>query len=178
MPGSNVRAEDGSMTTMAKPHGFVTKGIHWLSAGLLGFSYLKGIDSVSQLADPAVLQLEVVLALLLGGLFVIRLIWTKLVAGSSRLPADAPGWEHTASRMVHHGLYASVFLIVLTGLGIALGVSTPVLGGLFLTAMIALHEFSLVLLPVLLAVHIAGAVWHKAMRRDGVMESMTGRLPI
>ena len=166
------------METTAHPHGFVTKSIHWLSAGLIGYGYFKGLDNVRQLADPSVLQLEVVFALALGALFVVRLIWTRRVAGATRLPDAAPKWEHFASRLVQWGLYASVFGIVLTGLGIALGFSFPALGGLFMAAMLGLHEVTLALLPALLAAHIAGAVWHKLVRRDGVMESMTGKLPI
>ena len=166
------------MNKMAEPHGFVTKGIHWISAGLLGFGYLKGLESVSQLADPALLQFEITFALALGALFMVRWVWTKRVAGATRLPDVAPNWEHVASRAVHLGLYAGVFLIVVSGLGIALGYSIPVLGGLFLTAMLGLHELALTIVPLLLLTHVAGALWHKIVRRDGVLESMTGRLPI
>ncbi len=166
------------MKLTAEPHGFATKGIHWVSAALLGYGYLKGLDSVSQLADPALLQFEVTFAVLLGALFLLRWIWTKRVAGATRLPQDAPGWERAASQAVHVGLYASVFLIVLSGLGIALGFTTPVLGGVFMSAMIGLHEVALTVLPMLLLTHLAGALWHKVVRRDGVLESMTGRLPI
>ena len=44
--------------------------------------------------------------------------------------------------------------------------------------MIGLHEATLVALPLLLGLHVAGALWHKVIRRDGVLESMTGRLPV
>ena len=166
------------MRPQATPHGFVTKGIHWLSAGLLGYGYLKGLNSVSQLDAPALLQFEVTFALALGAVFLGRLFWTKWVGGSTRLPRDAPNWERAASRAVHLGLYAGVFGIVLSGLGIALGHVTPVLGGAIVTAMIAVHEFALMVVPVLLLAHVAGALWHKFVRRDGVLESMTGRLPV
>ena len=166
------------MSTKAKPHGFVTKGIHWLSAVLIGYGYFKGLDDVSQLAHPGLLGFEVAFAVALGLLFLLRLFWTKRIAGTTRLPTDAPKWEHYASRLVHAGLYASVFTIVLSGLGIALGYTTPLLGGLFLTAMVGLHEFALVILPLLLLAHIAGALWHKLVRRDAVLESMTGPLPV
>ena len=76
------------------------------------------------------------------------------------------------------GLYASVFAIVLSGLGIALAYSTPAFSGLFLTAVIGLHEISLTATTLLLVAHIGGALWHKIVRRDGVMESMTGPLPV
>ncbi|MEO1637916.1 MAG: cytochrome b/b6 domain-containing protein [Pseudomonadota bacterium] len=164
------------MTDAAQPHGFVTKTIHWLSAGLIGYGYLKGLDDVSQLADPALFQFEVGFALALGVLFLVRLVWTKGIAGASRLPKAAPRWERFASKAVHIGLYASVFGIVVTGLLIAVGYATPLLGGLFLAAMIGAHETVLAIMPLLLAAHIAGALWHRIVRRDGVMESMTGRV--
>lgn len=44
--------------------------------------------------------------------------------------------------------------------------------------MIGLHEVTLAAMPILLLVHIAGALWHKFVRKDGIMESMTGKLPI
>ena len=166
------------MSATAKPHGFVTKGLHWLSAAMIAYGYFKGLDDVSELADPGLFQLEVIFALALGAIFLVRLIWTKAVVGATRLPQDAPAWEHKASQLVQHGLYGSVFMIVLTGLGIALGFATPVLGVIFLTAMIGLHEVALTIMPLLLLTHIAGAVWHKTIRRDGVLESMTGPLPV
>ena len=166
------------MTKQAKPHGFVTKGIHWLSAGLIGFGYFKGLDNVNQLADPTLFMTEIVFAFSIGALFLFRLFWTKKIGGATRLPKDAPAWEHWASSAVHMGLFVSVFGIVLTGLGIALAYATPWLGGLFMGAMIGLHEFALAAMPLLLIAHIAGAIWHKVVRQDGVLESMTLRLPV
>lgn len=161
----------------AQSHGFVTRTIHWVSAALIGYGYLKGLDGVGQLADPALLRFEVIYASALGLVFLVRFLWTTYIAGPTRLPQDAPRWEHRLSRAVHLGLYAGVFGIVLSGLGIALAYSTPALGAAVLTGMVGLHEFFLAALPVLLAGHVAGALWHKVVRNDGVLESMTGRLP-
>ena len=166
------------MAEIAEKHGFVTRTIHWLSAGLIGYGYIKGLNNASQLADPTLFWFEVTFALVLGGLFIARFLWTKHIAGASRLPKSAPKWEHIASKAVHFRLYLSVLGIVLSGLLIALGYATPILSGLFLTAMIGLHEAFLTLMPVLLLTHVAGAIWHKLVRRDGVLESMTGRLPV
>lgn len=165
-------------TPPVKPHGFVTRGIHWLSALMIGYGYFKGLENVNQLADPALLQFEVLFALALSLLFALRLVWTKKIAGTTRLPDAAPRWEHAASRAVHYGLYGSVFAVVGSGLAIAYAYTTPMLGGLFLDAMIFAHEAALTILPLLILTHIAGALWHKVMRRDGVMESMTGKLPV
>ena len=165
-------------TPTAKPHGFVTKGIHWVSILMIGYGYLKGLDSVSQLADPAVLRFEVIFATVLGALFAVRLFWTRHIGGATRLPQQAPWWEHWGSRVVHYGLYGSVFAIVGTGFAIAYAHASPVLGGGFTDAMLDAHEAALELLPLLIVTHIAGALWHKLIRRDGVLESMTGKLPI
>ena len=37
---------------------------------------------------------------------------------------------------------------------------------------------ALAALQALILSHIAGALWHKVILRDGVLESMMGRLPI
>lgn len=162
-------------STRSSNHGFVTRAIHWLSAGLLIFGYIKGLDDVSQLADPELLRFEVSFALMLTAVFLVRWLWTKYIAGDTRLPSAAPTWEKVISRYVHSGLYISVFTITLSGLGIALGLHSPVLSGLIVAAMTGLHELALSLLPLLLLVHITGALWHKVVRKDGVLESMTGR---
>ena len=163
---------------IAKPHGFVTRGIHWLSILMIGYGYLKGLDGVNELADPAVLRFEVIFAAALGLLFAFRLFWTQKIGGATRLPQDAPQWEHVASRAVHYGLYGSVFAIITTGFAIAYGYASPDLGRPFVRTMVELHEMALALLPVLILSHIAGALWHKVIRRDGVLESMTGKLPM
>ncbi len=162
----------------ATPHGFVTRGIHWLSLLMIAYGYYKGLDNVNQLADPALLRFEVIFAAGLGLLFALRLIWTQKIVGATRLPQEAPQWERFGSRMVHYGLYASVFTIVGTGLAIAYAYTSTVLGGVFIRAMIAVHEAALAVLPLLILVHVAGALWHKVVRRDGVLESMTGKLPV
>ena len=167
-----------SAKTPVKPHGLVTRGIHWLSILVIGYGYLKGLDSVNQLADPALIRFEVIFASGMGLLFAFRLFWTQKIGGATRLPLTAPKWEHIASRCVHYGLYASVFAIVGTGLAIAFAYASPLFGDLFINAMIFFHETALAILPPLIVIHIAGALWHKLVRRDGVLESMTGRLPI
>lgn len=160
----------------AKPHGFVTRGIHWVSALVIAYGYFKGLENVNQLADPALFQFEVIFAIFMGALFAFRLVWTHKVAGATRLPQAAPWWEQMASRVVHYGLYGSVFAIVGSGLAIAYAYASQLFGDFTIDVLIALHEASLAVLPVLIVVHIAGALWHKVIRRDGVMESMTGKL--
>ncbi|WP_108814348.1 cytochrome b [Loktanella sp. Alg231-35] len=167
-----------SAQSPVKPHGFVTRSIHWVSILMIAYGYYKGLDNVNQLADPALFRFEVIFASSLGLLFAFRLFWTQKIGGATRLPHKAPAWEHVASRTVHYGLYGSVFTIVGTGLAIAYAYASPVLGDFFVNAMIFIHEAALTLLPALILTHITGALWHKVIRRDGVLEAMTGKLPI
>lgn len=160
----------------AKPHGFVTRGIHWLSVLVIAYGYYKGLDSVDQLADPALFRFEVFFASAMGLLFAFRLFWTQKIGGATRLPQAAPWWEHMASRVVHYGLYGSVFTIVGSGLAIAFAYASPLFGDFTIAALTVVHEAALAVLPVLIGVHVAGALWHWVIRRDGVLESMTGRL--
>lgn len=161
-----------------KPHGFVTRSIHWLSILMIVYGYTKGLDRVGQLADPALFWSEVVFASALGLLFAIRLFWTQKIAGATRLPHEAPSWEHFLSRTVHFGLYGSVFTIVGTGLAIAYAYASPLPGRLSIDAMVFAYEAALTVLPALILIYIAGALWHKVIRRDGVLETMTGKLPV
>lgn len=163
------------MTNTAQQHGFVTRWIHWVSAALIGFGYLKGSVEIAQLTHPSSLQFEVIFALGLGLLFVVRFVWTKVFAGQTRLPVNAPKWEQVASQVVHTGLYANVFGIVLSGLAIAFVSTAPALGNAVMAVATELHEVFLGVLPVLLIAHIAGAIWHKIVRNDGVLEGMIGR---
>lgn len=164
--------------TPVKSHGFITRGIHWLSILVIGYGYLKGLDNVNQLADLALFRFEVIFASGMGLLFAFRLLWAQKIGGATRLPSAAPKWEHFASRCVHYGLYGSVFTIVGTGLAIAYAFASTLMGDLFINTMIFIHEAALAVLPVLIVTHIAGALWHKVIRRDSVMESMTGKLPV
>ena len=79
---------------------------------------------------------------------------------------------------MRYGLYGSVFTIVGTGLAVAYAFASPLMGDLFINTMIFVHEAALAVLPVLIVTHIAGVLWHKVIRRDSVLESMTGKLPV
>lgn len=165
----------------ARPHGIVTRGFHWLAGILLIYGLVFNAE-FEVLSDPAALAREVNFALVLGGTFLVRLIWVELVGGGSRLTPDAPPWERVLSRAVHYGIYMLVIAIVLTGLGIASTVSpAPTLfrlrlaflaGGAPQEFLLELHEAFATALMLLIGLHVLGASWHWIVRKDGVWESM------
>lgn len=162
----------------AMMHGLTGRVLHWGTALLLAFGYMKGLDDVSQLTNPTTFVIEIYFALLLGGAFLARFIWMHFFNGSTRLPKTAPVWERKFAFYAHLSIYLGVATIVMSGLGIALGFSVVPLSGIFLTAMIGLHEVSLSTTAVLIGTHIVGALWHRFIRHDGIWESMLLRFDL
>lgn len=165
----------------ARPHGLITRAFHWLTGALLIYGLVFNAE-IEILADPVALAREIAFALALGGLFFIRLIWVESYGGGSRLPRDAPRWEHVLSAIVHYGMYALVLAIVLSGLAIGFTVSPP--PSLFGSGLpfavdpasrgflLNLHEAAASALVLLIGLHLLGAMWHWIVRNDGVWQSM------
>ncbi len=160
------------MTNKANAHGLSARMLHWSTAGILLYGYIRNAEVTNALNDPEAMTREVWFAIALGVLFAARFVWMEFFnGGASRLPAHAPRWEHVLSRFAHYGIYVGVAAIILTGLGIAYFASGAPTS---LAIMLGLHEFATAVTALLIFTHIAGALWHKFVRRDGVWESMGG----
>lgn len=165
----------------ARRHNVTTRLLHWLVGGLLVYGLVFPADGAA-LSDPFALRTEVVFALTLAILFLIRFLGAATVGGGSRLPADASAWEHMLSRMVHYGIYAAVPAITITGLIIALtadaahtafGFAVPASAVILPQGVLLdVHEALATGLIFLIGLHVAGAVWHWIVRRDGAWHSM------
>ena len=157
--------------TRARPHGWVAKALHWGTAGLLLFAFIDNGDVTNALRDPAAMRFEAWVGLAVAAAFALRWAWMRWMnGGASRLPASAPAWERWASRVAHNSIYLCVGLIVLTGLSIPL--AQAVGGRGLVDAAGGLHEFVAGLTLWVIAAHVAAALWHKLVRRDGVWESI------
>jgi cytochrome b561 len=153
------------------PHGVVAKVLHWGTAGLLLFAYIDNGDVTNALRDPASMRFEAVVGLGVVAAFAARFVWMqRWNGGSTRLPASAPWWEHRLSRLAHHSLYLCVSAIVASGLLIWGAQSFG--GGGLVRAAADLHEFITGATLFVIGGHVAAALWHKIVRRDGVWESI------
>ena len=161
-----------SSTPSEGQHGLPAKTLHWGTAGLIAYGYLSGVEDVSELSDPTRFRSELFFAGLLGVLLLARFLWMHLINGHTGLPRQAPTWERALSRCAHLGMYFGLAMVIASGLAIALGVASPVLGAGFVSVMIGLHEASLDMTALLITVHILGALWHLLVRRDGVWGSL------
>jgi cytochrome b561 len=168
--------------------GSVSITLHWTIALLILLVQVPaGITMVA--LGPGTLQnvlynVHKNTGLVIFALAVIRLGW-RSTQPVPALPADLPQWQATAARVTHGLLYLLLFLMPITGfLYTALG-GFPVplfmlydlarlvpenkpLAEVFKYAHLSL-QFVLYAVVVL---HVAGALQHHLMRRDGVLRRM------
>ena len=172
--------------TLAKPHHRLTRLLHWTTSGLLIYGIARNGEVTGALFDEKAMSREVIYFLLLGVLFIAQFIWIEFLGGGSRLPKDAPLWEHRASRIAHIGVYMLVAYMIFTGLAIAYATPGTVVfldgqgrattNDPFLSSLLFAHFVGSRLLFLLLTIHVAAALWHWIVRKDGIWESMIGRL--
>ncbi len=153
------------------PHGRVAKSLHWITSGLLLFAYIDNGDVTNALRDPAAMRMEAYLGLGVLAAFILRFVWMhRFNQGATRLPTSAPVWEHRLSRLAHLSIYLCVLAIVVTGLLII--AAQNLAGGQWVSTAGDVHEFFTNLTLFVIGTHVAAALWHRLVRRDGVWESM------
>lgn len=154
--------------------------LHWLVALMIGGSLVSGLVLLqttpnSDPMKPVYLRAHMTGGLVLGALMLVRLA-TRL---STARPAPVGSlWQTRAAKATHWALYALVFAMLMTGIGMAaLGGLWPLLSG----APAPLPDFATLppqaghalfarALIALLALHVLATLWHaicgeKVMRR-------------
>lgn len=174
------------MSTGRNSFSVLQRLLHWLMAiGILAMLFI-GVGMVSTVAPAyaALLATHKTLGIALLVLAVLRL-GLRLRRGAPALPGSLPAPLRLAARLSHGVLYASMIAMPLIGWGMLSAGAYPVVlfGGIRLPAILpqsaALHTllwrahvwlgfafFALILL------HIAAALFHALIRRDGVFRSM------
>ena len=165
--------------------------LHWLLAAALIGIFVLGSYMTDLPFSPQRLQLYSwhkwagVVILLLSAL---RLFW-RLTHRPPALPAQIeqamPRWQVIAHHATHHGLYLLFFAVPLIGWAYSSAAGFPiVLFGLlplpdFVPANQALaelikpwHELSALAMAALVLLHVAGALKHALVDRDGLLQRM------
>ena len=179
----NTLARMRYIGTPAAAHSWVTRWVHWVAIALLIFAAVKNGDASGALFHPAVLQQEVYVGLVLTALYVFLWFWVRGPDGGTRLPKDAPWWEQRLSRLVHVSIYLAIGAILLSGFAMAYFAAADVVvdakAEIVLTMsprfsfLRSAHLVGLAILGRLLALHLVGALWHRFVRHDGVMQSIS-----
>ena len=166
------------------------KILHWLMAAMLIFMVVagQGFGSVVSEADHLVMltghsSFGVVITLLL----IIRL--SKRFIFKSPVPnQQLTGWNQALSKTIQYGIYIALITVPATGMLTArshelsvtpfglINVSQSATSGFNqgqFELLRLMHETSLKVLVVLVLVHVAGAMYHRLIRKDAVLASMT-----
>lgn len=163
------------------------RGLHWAMALLVLAMLFIGVAMVSTTgpAYSTLLQLHRPIGIAILALVVVRLI-VRLATGAPPLPADLPSAQKLAAKGSHVLLYLAMIGMPLIGWGMlsAGGYPVVVLKSLVLPPIlphdIALyhllrtaHTIVAILFFALILGHLAAALMHGLIRRDGVLQSMT-----
>jgi cytochrome b561 len=170
--------------------GSAARSLHWLIAILvLGlFAYGLWMNEFPAREDRGYhYAIHAAVGISVLALMVLRLVW-RLVNPTPVPPPNSEKWEITAAKLGHLGLYALVFGVLIAGWLLAGTLRTPVDVKLFGLMTIPnlleagspyrgflgeAHELLAYSVMALVAVHVAAAVWHERVKRDGVMARMT-----
>lgn len=154
--------------------------LHWLMAALMVGAYILGEVMDDDRAGGGLLDAtgwHVLMGLLTGALVLPRLLLRRW--GSPPPLPETAALERAAARWAHAALYGIMILLPVTGLTTVLAGRrpVPVLGLFDLPAAMPLrwlqkaaeevHEFAATTFLVLLGLHVAAALWHALIRRDG-----------
>jgi cytochrome b561 len=174
----------------AGQYGTIAKLFHWVTLGLMLVALPLGfvIQHVKDTSKMCFYALHESAGLTILFVALARLAWRWLSPPPS-LPNDIPVLMRRTSSAVHHALYALLILQPLLGFmatnawGFPMQGATAYLGFIefpkFMEAWEGLakilslfHSIGGWLLVVLIALHIAGALFHHAIRRDGTLMRM------
>lgn len=174
------------MSSSGKRFTVLQRSLHWLMAICIIAMLFIGVGMVSTVMPKYVplLATHKTLGIAILVLALIRLV-VRLRNGAPPLPADLPAPMKLGAHLSHYALYALMIAMPLLGWAMLSAGAYPVVlyGNIRLPAIVpqsdALHTalwnahyylafafFALVLL------HLAAALFHALVRRDGVFESM------
>ena len=163
------------------------RGLHWLMAICILAMLFIGVGMVSTVT-PRYLTLVSIhkpLGIAILILALLRIV-VRLRSGTPALPASLPEPVKLAAHLSHYALYALMIAMPLIGWGMLSAAAYPVelSGGVKLPAILPLNDglhtvlwnahrtLAFVFFAVIL-LHIAAALFHALVRRDGVFEAMS-----
>ena len=169
----------------ATGHDPLARALHWSMAVLIVAMLFVGVAMVASMTlRPALLALHRPLGIALLVLATLRLLH-RLRRRVPPLPSDRPAWQRAAAHASHWLLYASMLAMPLIGWAMVSAAGNPVvLWGAMALPPIAPHDPAVYsglrlahawlarALLALVLLHLAAALYHAWVRRDGVFATM------
>jgi cytochrome b561 len=160
--------------------------LHWLMAACILAMLFIGVGMVSTVMPKylTLVSIHKPLGIAILALALIRLA-VRLRNGAPPLPADLPAPMKLAAVASHYALYALMIAMPLLGWGMLSAAAYPVVlfGGWHLPAILPqsdrlhtllwdAHFYLAFAFFALILLHVAAALFHALVRRDGVFETM------
>lgn len=160
--------------------------LHWLMAAMILAMLFIGVGMVSSVSARHAVLIAIHKPL---GIAILVLVIVRLVVRFSKrppaLPEDLPGWQRAAAHLSHWVLYALMIAMPLIGWAMLSAGGYPVMlgGSVQLPALMGAdpiafawlrnaHELLAFVLFATVVLHLAAALFHGLIRRDGVLGSM------
>ena len=163
-------AHETTAPARVRNHTLIAKLFHWGFVGVFVYALTKQLRNVGQLADPGLLQFEVVFAIGFLILLAARFVYMRLTR-----PTALPDTAHPAIRLMarvgHLAMYASLSMIAISGLMIGAVYTWGSENGLIMDMAVGLHEASVNAAYVSIGVHVVAAVFHR-LKGDGIWSAM------
>ncbi len=163
---------------------------HWLVALMIIGAFTMGLVMTEMSLSPTKLKFyswHKWAGVTILGLACLRLLW-RLTHPAPAYPAGMPAWQKSSASMLHGLLYVLMFAVPLSGYFYTLAAGYPVVYfGLFeLPVLIqkndelkpllqALHFWLNMTLAGAVGIHVAAALKHQFIDRDGVLQRMLPR---
>jgi cytochrome b561 len=160
--------------------------LHWLMALCILAMLFIGVGMVSTIMPKylTLVSIHKPLGVTILILALIRVV-VRLRSGTPRLPADLPGPMKLGAVLSHYALYALMIAMPLLGWGMLSAAAYPVVlfGGVTLPAILPqsdrlhtvlwnAHFYLAFVFFAVILLHVAAALFHALVRRDGVFEAM------
>ena len=171
-------------------YNFIAKLLHWLVAGLIVAQYILielsewAKDGGNVVERLALLANHKSIGMTILALAVIRLVW-RLFNKPPTLPSSMPKWQHLASHSAHWLIYLLIFCLPLSGwlMSSANAYSVSWFNVFVFPDLVAadksyadlfhfIHEIMTEALFVVVVIHIAAALKHHFVDKDGVLGRM------
>jgi len=174
------------MSEFLKRFTLLQRLLHWLMAICILAMLFIGVGMVSTVMPKylTLVSIHKPLGIAILVLAVVRLA-TRLRYGAPSLPADLPEPMKLAAHLSHYAFYVLMIALPLIGWGMLSAAAYPIVlfGGVTLPAILPqsdslhallwnAHYYLAFAFFALILMHVAAALFHGLVRRDGVFEAM------